>query len=130
MVDKKLINMVKKLHEVREKKTILEHGVELVNKESDELQTKIVDLMESLGITHIDVDGVGNCFLTKTIYPKVVNEEVLFKYLRSHGASDIIKYSVHPQTLKAYVKEVMEVKNEVPLGLEIFPKTKVSIRKE
>jgi hypothetical protein len=129
-VNKKLVSLIRKLDRIRDEKKALEGALEKITKEGEDWQTKIVELMTTLNLTSVDVAGLGNCFLSRSVYPKVINEELLFNYLRKNGAENLIKYSVHPQTLKAYVREVMETKNEVPSGLEIFPKTKVSIKKE
>jgi hypothetical protein len=124
-----------KLHEyaftlrlLSEKEDKLKEDLKKLHGEMEELNGKFLSLMELNNITSMKVNGVGTCYVAADIYPSVKDETALFAFLRKNEAASLIKETVHPATLKAYVKEQIENTNTIPDGVEVFPKNKVRIR--
>lgn len=113
-----------------DKKEVLENQLSDLNKEIEEHQIKFVELMELHSIQRFSVNDVGTFYLSSDLFPRVLDRELLFQDLQARGAGDLIKPTVNAQTLKAYVKECLENKNEIPKGIETHSKTVVRIRKK
>lgn len=60
---------------------------------------------------------------------KATDKERFHAWLRSQGLGDIIREAVHPQTLKAFVREQLEEGNELPEYVQAFYETAATIRR-
>jgi hypothetical protein len=89
----------------------------------------MIDTMESLQVKNIRLDDIGMFYLASSIYPKVLDQQLLFDDLRSRGDGSLIKETINSNTLRAYIKECMDNKNEVPKGIEIYAETKLRLKK-
>lgn len=120
--------------------------IELKKKELKEAEEKhriviedlIPDLMAQLGITEIKTEDGSSLSVSKQFFAKIPKEKEkeAFSWLKDHGFSSLIKTKViestgvHHQTLKAFVKEQMEMGNEVPQELfGVFVKQVTKITK-
>ena len=110
-------------------KESLEGELRDVNRAIDEKEMAMVDIMAALELPSFKHGG-------KTFYqyvqshPRIINEEGFFALLKEYGEDGIIKRTVHPQTLKAWVKEKgLEWSERFAGKLEIFEKVKIGVRK-
>ena len=126
----KLVEYAKKLRCMKDKKEALKSELEDLNKELDTFNKEFVELMELNQLKKFTVDGIGTCYISADIYPKVNSVELLHEDLRLHGAGALIKEVVNHQSLKAYCKECLEAKNELPKGVDVYPEAQVVIRKK
>lgn len=124
-----LINFGKQLKSLTDKKKELKAEQTVVTEKIGTLQEKFVEAMELYKLQNFKVAGLGLFFIHASIFPKVIDQEKLFKNLKEKGAEDLIKETVFASTLRAYVNECIENSNEIPEGLDISTKTEVRIRK-
>jgi hypothetical protein len=124
-----MIEKAKELKALIDHKKSLEEEVKEMNRRIDTVQESFVEMMEHQDVQNFSVRDLGMFYVCSDIHPRMVDQEALFADLKSRGADSLIKPTIHSRTLKAYVKECLENKNEVPQGVEIFTKTSVRIRK-
>lgn len=80
-------------------------------------------LMDELGVEKATLSDGSELRLTNNVYAHIaaVHQEAAFAWLRSRGLGDIIKevtkVSVHPSTLKAQLRELLEAGVDVPQTL-------------
>jgi len=118
-----------KLKQFLEEKSELEEATKNINTEIDRLQGQFVEAMELHKIKNFEIKDLGKFYLHSSIFSKIINREKLFADLKEKGVGDLIRETIYPQTLRAYTKECLENKNEIPQGVEVYTKTTVRIRK-
>lgn len=67
------------------------------------------------------------------VSPKGGMADALCAWLRQHGAGDLVKETVHPSTLRAYVKEVMEageLSDELEALVHVYEALKIARREK
>ena len=79
-------------------------------------QVTIPDEMDAAGISSANFPGIGRLTLTADLFAGIQPEQqqAAYLWLQENGHGDLIKDYVHPSTLKAFIKELME-------GGEILP---------
>jgi hypothetical protein len=128
-MDNTLVILGKKIYDMLQVKNDLDEKLKKLQEQIDIEQSAMVDLMESLQVKNIRLDDIGMFYLASSVYPKVIDQELLFSYLREHDAGSLIKETVNSNTLRAYVKECMDNANETPKGIEIYAETKLRLKK-
>jgi len=128
---KKIAKYISNLIKIREQKKVLEDKIKKLDVKTDELEELIIGEMLNVGVQSINLAGIGTTFLSKSEYPSIENQDVFYKYLRGHGQGDIIKETVHSSTLRGWWNGLEgEAKPDAAeVGLGVYTKTKVSIRK-
>jgi len=129
MENNQLVDFAKRLKSMIDMRDLLDEDLKKVKAEIEEFQKEFVELMEIHRMQRFSLDGVGTVYISSSIYPKVVDQDLLFSDLRSKGFETLIKETIHAGTLKAHVKELLADKNELPKGIEVYPKAVVRIRK-
>jgi hypothetical protein len=124
-----LTGLGRKLKALLDKKNQLAIDEKEVNTKITRLQSTFVEAMELNKLQNFQIKNVGQFYLHTSTFAKIINKEEFFTYLRQKGAEDLIKETVFPSTVRAYTKECVENLNEVPLGIEVTPKTTVRVRK-
>lgn len=73
-------------------------------------QVTIPDEMDSAGISSANFPGIGRLTLTADLFAGIQPEQqqAAYFWLQQNGHGDLIKDYVHPSTLKAFIKELME----------------------
>lgn len=129
MEQNELIEKAKELKALMDHKKSLEEEVKDINGRITAVQETFVEMMENNDMQNFSIKDLGMFYISSDVHPKMVNQDALFADLKSRGAGDLIKPTIHSKTLKAYVKECLENSNEVPQGVEIYTKTSVRVRK-
>ena len=124
-----LIDNARKLKILLEAKDEVEQKLDVIKKEIAEFQSQFVELMDLRDVQNFSVRDLGTFYVNASVIPKVTNQVELFGDLRRRGAGDLIKETVNSNTLRAYVKECLDEKNEIPKGIEIFTRSAVRVRK-
>lgn len=106
----------------RHEKDTLEAKLKEVNKDLQEQDLWCAQWLLEHNVKSLDLEGLGKCAYAQTVYPTVKDQEALFASLRAMDAASLIKETVHPQTLKAFVKERLEQNLPLPDGVETFTK--------
>lgn len=105
--------------ELKEKKDALEATLKEVNKEIERLEEQFTAEMINEETPKFSRRG-KTFYLTEKLYVNslAAKSADLHKYLREKSLGDMIKETVHPSTLKSYVKELLEEDDELPEGLK------------
>jgi len=84
----------------------------VVNELYDQIRIKILpSVMEDQDVTNIRVDGVGLCYLADDIQVSQSDKDAVIKWLTDHHFEDLVKESVNAQTLAAWVRRRLEIKD-------------------
>jgi hypothetical protein len=79
-----------------------------LQKEFDYLRIRLVpDKMIDFGTTSMNIKGVGRLTISGDMWAGIQKGMTLemHQWLKNNGAEDLIKDSVNPSTMKAYIKE-------------------------
>ena len=88
-----------------------------LQKEYDQLRkVTIPELMESMGIENVKIEGVGRLSLRQEAYCSVrANmKDALLRWLDDHGHNELVSETVNSSTLKAWVKAQLAEGLEIP----------------
>ena len=85
----------------------------------------------NLGQSSAKFPGIGNVSIVIKEYPKIENEDILYEYLADTGQDDIIKRTIHPQTLKGWWGDLenKDSINVTDIGISVYKKTTLQLRK-
>lgn len=119
----------KRLRGLKDQKSKLEQKVTETNLEIQQENEEFVKIMEIEGVSMFKSPGIGTCYLAESVYPRVVDEVLLFKDLRKKRLGKLIKEKIHFSTLRGLVNECLAEGRELPKGIDCFHKTEVRIRK-
>lgn len=104
-----------------------------LQKEFDNLrQVVIPDEMDAAGISSANFPGIGRLTLTADLFAGIQPEQqqAAYQWLHDNGHGDLIKDYVHPSTLKAFIKELMEQGENLPEELfKATPYQRASVTK-
>jgi hypothetical protein len=123
-------DIAKEIKAYREEKSQLEKSVKLINAEIEALSIILHRAIEQNGLKNLSIKGVGLVSPITTKNPTIVDQEVFENFLRMNDLSDMMKLTIHPQTLKAWLNntDIPEVQTPEAIGLSVFEKKSVSIR--
>ena len=129
-----IFKAAERLQQLRDMKAEFDSQLKQVNEKIEEVNQELVNLMIEEEIQNFVKSGKMFCLSTRVYASaKAEAKQELFSTLKEKGYGDIVIETVHPQTLSAFVKELMEEGDELPEWLKtkvnIFEKTIVSIRK-
>jgi|TARA_R100000789_G_scaffold1692_2_gene5114 hypothetical protein len=124
---KEMVRLKAELDEATAVKTALQ-------KEFDYLRIRLVpDKMIDFGTTSMNIKGIGRLTISGDMWAGVQKGMTLkmHSWLREHGAEDLIKDSVNPSTMKAFIKEQHAAGVNLPLELfRIDAFTRASVTKK
>lgn len=113
-----------------------EERIKVLRQRYDSLRKiEIPEMMHSMGM--VSPDGKGKfttaegqtVFLRNELYVHCSGERktALFEWLENNGFGSLIRPDVHPQTLKAFVREQMERGAVVPPSVTVYHETSAVI---
>jgi hypothetical protein len=111
-----LIELASQLRTLKEKEARLKNELSNTRIQIKNIKKDLVNQMINYEVQNFKHNG-NIFYLTTSIYVSDVasRREELYSTLRDNGYGSLIKETVHPQTLKAFVKELMaENGDEVP----------------
>lgn len=130
---KPIIDVIRRMAELRAQKDDLEEKLKAVNLEFDVIRMKVVpEKFDEDGIKNLNVTGIGRVSLTPDLFVSIAagKKEAAYDYLRDIGKGSLITPNVNPSTLKAAVKAMMKAGTELPEELfKITAFTRASITK-
>lgn len=130
-----MLDLADELEELTENKKELEGKVKELNKEIERVQEQLVQEMVDHEVQNFTRQGKMFYLQTATYVSGISGEqENLMQVLKDQGFDDIVKETVHPQTLKGFVKEqIDEEGGELPDWLQglvnVYEKEQVRMRK-
>lgn len=123
-------DIARRLRYLKDLKDNIEAGSKEVNKEIDEASQALAELMESMGLDGLKVADVGTVYIEAKNRPTIKDQDEFYAYLRSHNGEGMIKETVHPQTLAAWVKEELENARSLPPSISNFIQKRAVIRRK
>lgn len=111
-------DLVLGLKHARDKKEELTYALKAANAEVNKLENQLIEALQASGATSTaKYDGVGSFTMLKPRVYASFNKEFeteMFEFLRSEGRQDLIKPSIHPKSLSAFVSEKLEKNESLP----------------
>ncbi len=124
-----LRSLVEKLRDKKDEKTAHEEAVKTINVEIEELEVLISDLMFQSGQTKATFTGIGTVSPTIGKYPRIVNKDSFFDYLRQTNQEAMIQETVNANTLRSWFNQKAFSEEESEgIGLDYYEKVKISLR--
>jgi len=130
-----LFTTADRLVTLRDRKKELEDELKEVNAEIAETEEQLVSAMIEEEMQNFTRNG-KQFILTNRTYAnaKAGMMPAICEWMKDNGLADMVKESVHPQTLQAWVKEQLEEVGALPEELEplvnVYEKSGISIRKK
>ena len=119
----------------RDQKKEIEEALKEINALITETEEQLVNLMIEEEMQNFTRNG-KQFILTNRTYAnaKAGMMPAVCEWMKDNGLADMVKESVHPQTLQAWVKEQLEEAGALPEELEplvnVYEKSGISIRKK
>lgn len=128
MAETKLHALVAEWHATRKTKEELEEALKAVNLRLDAQNKAVVAEMDATDVKKVEFEGIGLVHQRGEFYARVKDEAALISWLDANGGSAMAKRSVHPSTLKAFVRERLEANLPVPDGVDGYSVVKAVLR--
>lgn len=129
-----IFELADRLVYLKERKEQLSDLLKKLNAEIEETDRQLAELMVSEEVQTFVRNG-KTFYLRNDVYVSPVAERraELIRWLKEHGLGDIVQETVHPRTLSATIKEMLEESDDLPDGLfnlvNVFEKTTVGLRR-
>ena len=118
---------------LQEEKNALEADLSAVNKELDLIRTKkIPELMESMELRNVTIEGIGRVQLAADIYASTREgkKDAAMQWLRDLGYDNMIQETYNSSSLKALLRRMLAEGVDVPDDIfNVTPFTRASIVK-
>lgn len=118
---------------LQEEKNALEADLSAVNKELDTIRTKkIPELMESMELRNVTIEGIGRVQLAADIYASTREgkKDAAMQWLRDLGYDNMIQETYNSSSLKALLRRMLAEGIDVPDDIfNVTPFTRASIVK-
>lgn len=129
-----VFELADQLRELRDRKTGLEEQLKALNAEIEATERALAEAMVNEEIQNF-VRGDRQFYLRTETYvsAKAERRPELLAWLKANGLGDIVQETVHPRTLSAAIREILEQDDQLPDGLDelvnVYEKTTVGLRK-
>lgn len=124
-----LKELAENLMEIRTKKEDLKLKEKELNQYEELLESKMIETMVDEGSSSVKYPGIGSFSLSTSDFPKIAEDKVFFDYLKNSGQEHMAKYTVNANTLRGWWNKLPEKLDAETIGLEIFTKTGLNIRR-
>lgn len=118
---------------LQEEKNALEADLSAVNKELDLIRTKkIPELMESMELRNVTIEGIGRVQLAADIYASTREgkKDAAMQWLRDLGYDNMIQETYNSSSLKALLRRMLAEGVDVPDDIfNVTPFTRASVIK-
>ena len=119
----------------RDQKKKFDEVIKKMNQDIEEVEAQLVALMVQEEMQNFTRDNKQFILTTRTYAnAKAGMMPAICDWMKGHELGDMVKESVHPQTLQAWVKEQIEELGALPEELEpllnVYEKSGISIRKK
>lgn len=130
-----MLGLADKLRELRDGKKELEDFVKEINAAIETTEQALVGQMVAEEMQNFTRNG-RQFILTTRIHANAKSGmmPIVCDWLKENDLGEMVKESVHAQTLQAWAKEIIEENGELPEGinelLNVYEKSGISIRKK
>lgn len=107
-----ILTLADRYKALRDTKQALDNSLKDVNKELDQAEKALIEQMVNEEVPRFDRNG-QMFYLSTKMYasPKAGIKDELYDWLKENGYEDMVKETVHAQTLSSFVKEQLEEHN-------------------
>lgn len=129
-----ILELGDRLLALRDRKDELEKALKALNEELDKTELTLVRQMTDEETPLFNRQG-RTLYLTTRTYasPAAGAKEQLYSWLKQNGYEDLVKETVHAQSLSSLAKEMLEESDDLPEDLKplmnVFDKTSIGVRK-
>ena len=134
MAESRLFEWADELAELRRRKDDLKAEMDALNQRIEQTEGALANAMVTQEIQNFTRDG-RQFYLRTDLHVSAAAGQApaLVAYLKSSGAGDLVQETVHPSTLRGWIKERIDEEGRLPKELEplvnVFEKLSVGIRK-
>lgn len=121
--------LAKEFADLRQEKERLETELTVLSTRMAQISDTLCEKFEKCGLSSAKMEGLGIFYVSNTGRPKVEDEGQLFSDLRKRGLGDLIKETVHSQTLAAALKEARSNGEPDFAGISVFEQQAIRMRK-
>lgn len=114
---------------LRTKKDKLKTELKLIDEQIEQEEPGLVEIMEKLKIQNMTLPKIGTFYMEAKAFPQVKDNEKLIKWLNNNERGDLVKETVHYQTLVGICRELLEGNMEAPDGVEVYMKRQIRLRR-
>lgn len=115
--------------DLRQDKERLEAELTQIATRMSQISDTLCEKFEKIGLSSAKMEGLGIFYVSNIGRPKVEDEGQLFSDLRKRGLGDLIKETVHSQTLQAALKEARTNGEPDFAGITVYEQTAIRMRK-
>lgn len=115
------------LRAIEEELDRLEVATKVAKQRRAELEEILIPAMDNAECPRIVIAGM-TFFRRNDAYPRVKDQDGLFKYLQEEGRADLIKPTVNAQSLRSLMLERMRENQPVPECVEMLTTPRVGTR--
>lgn len=136
--EKQLFGHAELVASLKEEKTDLNKKLKNLNAELEEAERVLAEMMVERQISNFTMDEVGQFILMQKKYPRIIDKEAFFRWLKEKGDDSIIETTINPQTLKKYIREKgdewainneEDIEDELKGLVDVFVKNAISLRR-
>ena len=126
-----LTALVEQMDALRKQKKELQEQIKDINASLENLELMLLTRMKEAGLQNFKTDKGLQAIIKKDLFVHVdkTKEGELFEWLQETGRGDVIKPTVHHQTLKAIIREALENAIPIPECVNIFEKERITLRR-
>lgn len=100
-----LRDLVAELVDIKDRIKGLEDDVKAAKEEKENIEADIQTLMLDEGMTSMKYPGLASVSLSIRSFPRIIDEEKFFSYLKSINEEGLIKQTVNTNSLASWFKE-------------------------
>ena len=117
MTDQDVFELSKRLKDLKDQKDALNTQLKAVNEELENVNRELSQLMVDNELQRFSLHGTLYYLSTDVYISEIADRrEELYESIRQQGYGDLIKNTIPYQTLKSFVKEMMEDQAEAEDG--------------
>lgn len=116
--------LLNRLNELKQEKSRLNAELKDINKELEEVEAKVLDSLDTMGVTQIK-DSTLSVSVRETIVPTVTDWDAFYKYILDNKAM----FMLDRRPAAAAFREFLELYGAPPPGVEPYTKRALSVRK-
>jgi hypothetical protein len=126
------VELLKRFRDAKTQKNKVEELFESAKKELADAEAQLIDALVAQDKTATaEYAGLGSAALGKPmLYAscKVDNQPLLINYLQTENRMDLVKETVNPKSLSAFVSELIERGESIPEFISFYLKPKIKLR--
>lgn len=102
-----IVQLIREFQAVKEEYEKAEAVLKILTTKWDQAEADILEAMIEEGVSSVNVDGIGTASMRTENYLSVnaANTEQFYQYLKISGNGALLKESVNPRTLQAWLKQ-------------------------